>query len=180
MDNFLSGIFINLRKGYIFEAVNFCDELGDVPIAQMTKKGILILPKGHARVGMEIENEGIRQQTKIEKGYNLIKTVVLLYPFLGLLGSLSGLAKFFFILNSTGRSAVNISDISYYVGESLLYVLITLTFSVIIYVFHNFLISLIASYLSDLSLAANKLQYFLTTENLDIDKIRDYIKPYDL
>ena len=177
VNNFLSGIFNNLKKNHIFECINLCDDLKDTPVAHLTRVAILKSPKGLEELTNSVDNEAIEKQREIEKGFTFIQTAIFLCPFLGLLGSFSRIAEFFLKFENT---STNISSLFIFIGQALVYVLLSLVFTIILYTFFNFLATQLKSILNDMSITRNRIHSFFSSQEIDTEKIESYVKPYDL
>ena len=77
--DFLKGIFNNVQRGNIVEAVSICEETPG-PVAQIVRAAILEHKQGPARVLQVMQEVGMSEITRLEKHLGLILTLAQTAP----------------------------------------------------------------------------------------------------
>src|SRR6185436_5374836 len=101
---FLNGVRTVMKKDNVVEALSICDATPG-PIARLVKIAVLNRDHGRERVREALEEAGLAEVPRLEEKLNLLATIAQIAPLLGLLGTVLGLIKVFFFLQSEGLHA---------------------------------------------------------------------------
>lgn len=88
--DFLQGIFNNLQRGNVVEAVELCNEAPG-PVAELTRVAILERQQGGLRTRQVMTEVGILEIARLEKGLPMLLALAQMAPVLGLLGTVVGM-----------------------------------------------------------------------------------------
>ena len=177
-DSFSSGIFNNLERGNIFECINHTDDLGANPLSKIIKVGILHSSQSIKRVESAINNESLRQKDHLESFMGILWLCIFLIASFGCLGALIEMSKCFFELNNSPTN-ITIGSVSYFIGRSLLYAILSLVASITLYILYHLNLKLLRKNLLNLELGRNDYISFLQKKSIDIEKIKEFTQEYD-
>jgi biopolymer transport protein ExbB len=98
---FLDEIKVMLAENRISEALEFCQKTWN-PFSRILEAGILKHQRPRAEIKEAMENAGRQELPFIEKYLDALATIVGIAPFLGLLGTVSGMIHSFEVITSMG------------------------------------------------------------------------------
>src|SRR3954468_21143274 len=101
---FLAGVRTVLKRDNIVEALSICDATPG-PVARLVKTAILNRDHGRERVREALEEAGLAEVPRLEEKLNLLATIAQLSPLLGLLGTVLGFIKTFWLMQKEGLHA---------------------------------------------------------------------------
>ena len=107
---FLNGVRTVMKKDNVVEALSICDATPG-PIARLVKTAVLNRDHGRERVREALEEAGLAEVPRLEEKLNLLATIAQIAPLLGLLGTVLGLIKVFFFLQSEGLMPMSASSL---------------------------------------------------------------------
>lgn len=96
-DDFLNGIFNNLRRGNIRESLAICDDTPG-PVAHIVKTAILHRDDAKEQLRNIVDDAGLAEISRMERRLVVVATVAQLSPLLGLLGSVLGMVETLMVL----------------------------------------------------------------------------------
>lgn len=157
--DFLKGIFNNLQRGNVVEAVSICDETPG-PVAQIVRAGILEYKQGPARVSQVMQEVGLSEITRLEKYLGLLLTLAQTAPLLGLLGTVLGMMQ---VLQAIHQKAplVLAADLGGGMWQALLTSAVGLGVAIPIYASYNFLVFMVEKVVIDMERAVAELTIVL-------------------
>src|SRR3954467_11909170 len=101
---FLNGVRTVLKRDNVVEAISICDATPG-PVARLVKTAILNRDYGRERVRESLEETGLAEVPRLEEKLNLLATIAQVSPLLGLLGTVLGFIKTFYLMQSEGLHA---------------------------------------------------------------------------
>lgn len=162
--DFLKGIFNNLQRGNVVEAVSLCEEAPG-PVAQIVRAGILEHKQGPTRVRRVMEEVGLIEITRLEKSLGLLLTLAQTMPLLGLLGTVLGMMQ---MLQTIHQKApvVLAADLGGGMWQALLTTAAGLTCAIPAYAAYNFLVFMVERVVVDMERSVSELSlFFKQTQN---------------
>ncbi len=157
--DFLKGIFNNLQRGNVVEAVSLCEEAAG-PVAQIVRAGILEHKQGPQRVRQIMEEVGLIEITRLEKSLGLLLTLAQTAPLLGLLGTVLGLIDLMQVIEQKAP-LVLAGDLGGGMWQALLTTAFGLVVAIPAYVAYNFLVFMVERVVVDMERAVAELTLFL-------------------
>jgi biopolymer transport protein ExbB len=158
--DFLKGIFNNLQRGNVVEAVSLCEEAAG-PVAQIVRAGILEHKQGPGRVRKVMEEVGLIEITRLEKSLGLLLTLAQTMPLLGLLGTVLGMMQ---VLQAIHQKApvVLATDLGGGMWQALLTTAAGLTCAIPAYVAYNFLVFMVEKVVVDMERSVSEMSLFFS------------------
>src|SRR4029079_11934341 len=98
---FLNGIRNVLKRDNVVEAISICDATQG-PVARLVKTAILNRDHGRERVREALEEAGLAEVPRLEEKLNLLATIAQLAPLIGLLGTVLGFIRTFYLMKAEG------------------------------------------------------------------------------
>jgi len=161
--DFLKGIFNNLQRGNVVEAVSLCEETPG-PVAQIVRAGILEHKQGPQRVRKVMEEVGLIEITRLEKSLGLLLTLAQSMPLLGLLGTVLGMME---VMQALHQKAplVLAADVGGGMWQALLTTAAGLACAIPAFAAYNFLVYLVEKVVVDMERSVSELNLFLNQLN---------------
>lgn len=158
--DFLKGIFNNLQRGNVVEAVSLCEEAAG-PVAQIVRAGILEHKQGPLRVRKVMEEVGLIEITRLEKSLGLLLTLAQTLPLLGLLGTVLGMME---VLQTIHQKApvVLAADLGGGLWQALITSAVGLAFAIPFYAAYNFLVFMVERVVVDMERSVSELSLFFS------------------
>jgi biopolymer transport protein ExbB len=127
------------QKGHFQDAITLCQEKSYY-LTNILKEALLRRDKSKQAIEEAIERVSLEEMPKIEKNINILSTLAHVSPLLGLLGTVVGLVKSFYIIEQRAASAgmVNPSDVAGGIWEALLTTAAGLVVAIISYIAYNY------------------------------------------
>ncbi|MCX5708086.1 MAG: MotA/TolQ/ExbB proton channel family protein [Candidatus Omnitrophica bacterium] len=159
---FLLGIFEQLKRHQIKEALQLCDKAKH-PMAHILKAGILKYDRPRSQIKEVMEDASLYEIPKLEKNLLALATIAHIAPLLGLLGTATGMVRCFqaISIKSAGLNTIAIADLSAGIWEALLTTVAGLVVAIPAYVAYNYLVSLVNSAILEMEKAGAELINFL-------------------
>jgi len=137
----LSQILDLVRKNKITEAIDICEK---VPFyaTNILKAGLIHYEEAKDVIKEAMENASLYEIPKLEKGLNFLSTIAHVSPLLGLLGTVVGLVKCFYVIEQKTVSVglVNPSDLAGGIWIALLTTVAGLCVAIPTYIMYNFFV----------------------------------------
>lgn len=149
-DTFMNRIKDYIHDGKIDAAVALCGNT-DTPSARMVGKGISRLGRPTADVMSAIENQGIIEISKLEKGLPVLATSASGAPMIGFLGTVTGMVGAFMSMANAGAN-VSITTLSAGIYEALVTTVAGLIVGIIALFAYNYLTTRIKGIMSKLEM----------------------------
>ena len=136
------------------EALDLTRE-SDAPAARILYAGLERHDEGTERVAKAIENQGLIEMSKLERGLIVLATVINVAPLLGFLGTVVGMILAFQAIEAAGE--VEATLVAGGIKVALLTTAFGLLIAIPVSVFHNYFISKIDTLVIDMEESAQKM-----------------------
>jgi len=138
----LSYILDAIRKGKITEAIDHCEK-NSYYVTNILKTGLARYKESKEIIKESMENASLYEVPKLEKHLNFLGTLAHISPLLGLLGTVVGLVKCFYVIEQKTASVglVNPSDLAGGIWEALLTTAAGLCVAIPAYVAYNYFVN---------------------------------------
>jgi len=146
--DFIRGIFNIVNKGNIVEAVSQCEETPG-PVSQMVRMAILERENGQDRVRQVMQEVGLAEIPRLERGLGLLMSLAQLSPMAGLLGTVVGMMSSLSVMVKQSPQ-VYAGDLSSGLWTALLTTAFGLGTGMCVYFYHNLLVNRVESILLDM------------------------------
>ena len=137
----LSQILDLVRRNKITEAVDICEKT-PFYATNILKAGLTHYQEAKDVIKEAMENASLYEIPKLEKGLNFLSTIAHVSPLLGLLGTVVGLVKCFYVIEQKTVSVglVNPSDLAGGIWIALLTTVAGLCVAIPTYIMYNFFV----------------------------------------
>ena len=151
-------VFKYIKKGKIKEALKIC---GDNPyyITNIVGEGICRYSEPKEVIREAMENKSLYEIPRLEKNLSFLSTLAHISPLIGLLGTVMGLVKSFYVIEQKAQSAgmVNPSDIAGGIWEALLTTVAGLCIAIVSYLAYNYFVYKVNMYILEAEKASTEL-----------------------
>ena len=160
---FLNGIKNLLQKGRLMEALTLCEETPG-PVAAVVKAGLR--HAGDAEPGMRfaIQEAALVELPVLERRINSLAAIAQITPLLGLLGTLLGMIKTYWLFNQGGNYATP-AVLAGGMWEALLTAAAGLAIAIPVHLARHFLNGRVRALVHDMEWVGNELMRYLLREN---------------
>jgi biopolymer transport protein ExbB len=159
---FMATIRTVLEHNRVDDAVAICDENAG-PIAHILKAGILKHDRPRAVIREAIENAGMLEVPRLERYLNVLATVANISPLIGLLGTVQGMIRCFWMIQSK-MGVVNPSDLAEGIGNALITTAGGLLVAIPTLVLYNYYLSRVNGMVHEMEISSAELLDLLTGE----------------
>ena len=137
----LSKIIDLIRKNKITEAIDICEK-NPFYATNVLKAGLAHYEEAKGVIKEAMENASLYEIPKLEKNLNFLSTIAHVSPLLGLLGTVVGLVKCFYIIEqkTTSVGMVNPSDLAGGIWIALITTVAGLCVAIPSYIMYNYFI----------------------------------------
>ena len=137
----LPGILDNVRKNRISDAIDSCEKKS-YHVTNIVKAGLVHYDESKEVIKEAMEDASLYEIPKLEKNLNFLSTIAHISPLLGLLGTVVGLVKCFYIIEQKAAMVgmVNPSDLAGGIWEALLTTVAGLCVAIPAYLAYNFFV----------------------------------------
>lgn len=158
-DDFLKGLYVVLKRGNMVEAATICEETPG-PVARLALAAVLHHDEGMEKISQAVEEAGLEEIPRMERGLGWLATLARIFPILGLLGTVLGFME---MLRGAAAKAplVQSADLTGGMWEALAATALSLALAALTYAGYNFLVSRVESILLDMERAAGALLGFM-------------------
>ena len=158
-DDFLKGVYNILSRDNLVEAAAICEEAPG-PVARLALAAVLHHDDALENVGRAIEDAGLEEIPRMEKGLGWLATLARITPLIGLLGTVLGMME---MLLAANRNAplVQSADLTGGLWAALSATALSLVISILAYAGYNLLMSRVESILLDMERSASALLNFM-------------------
>ncbi len=164
--DFLKGIFINLQRGNLMEAVALCEETPG-PVSQMARVAILEHQQGGARTRQVMEEVGVIEIARLEKNLPILLALSQMAPVLGLLGTVVGMWDMLVALHEQAP-LLQSGDLGFGMSRALITTMAGLGACVVGYFGHAFIVNRVAAVVLEMEQAYTEI--LQTLAHLQTDK----------
>ena len=158
----ISKILDLVRKNKITEAIGICEK-NPFYATNILKSGLSHYEKPKDVIKEAMENTSLYEIPKLEKNLNFLSTIAHVSPLLGLLGTVVGLVKCFYIIEqkTVSMGLVNPSDLAGGIWEALLTTVAGLCVAIPSYIMYNYFVHKVNLLTLGAERAATELLEFL-------------------
>ncbi|UCC95595.1 MAG: MotA/TolQ/ExbB proton channel family protein [Candidatus Omnitrophota bacterium] len=137
----VSAVLEAIRKNRITEAIDICEK-NPYYVTNILKAGLLRYEESKEIIKEAMENASLYEIPKLEKNLNFLSTLAHISPLLGLLGTVVGLVKCFYIIEQKAATVglVNPSDLAGGIWEALLTTVAGLCIAIPTYIAYNYFV----------------------------------------
>ena len=130
-----------VRKNRIEEAIDVCEN-NPFYVSNILKAGLIRHKESKYVISEAMENSSLYEIPKLEKNLNFLSTIAHVSPLLGLLGTVVGLVKCFYIIEqkTTSVGLVNPADLAGGIWEALLTTVGGLCVAIPSYIAYNYFV----------------------------------------
>lgn len=158
-DDFLKGVYNILNRDNPVEAATICEEAPG-PVARLALAAVLHHDDTLESIGRAIEDAGLEEIPRMERGLGWLATLARITPLIGLLGTVLGLMD---VLLAAHRAAplVQSADLTGGLWNALSATALSLVIAILAYAGYNLLVSRVESILLDMERSASALLNFM-------------------
>ena len=158
-DDFLKGVYNILNRDNPVEAATICEEAPG-PVARLALAAVLHHDDALENIGRAIEDAGLEEIPRMERGLGWLATVARITPLIGLLGTVLGMMD---VLQAAHRAAplVSMADLTGGLWAALSSTALSLVVAILVYAGYNLLVSRVESILLDMERSASALMNFM-------------------
>ena len=158
-DDFLKGVYNILNRDNPVEAATICEEAPG-PVARLALAAVLHHDDTLENIGRAIEDAGLEEIPRMERGLGWLATLARITPLIGLLGTVLGLMD---VLLAAHRAAplVQSADLTGGLWNALSATALSLVIAILAYAGYNLLVSRVESILLDMERSASALLNFM-------------------
>ena len=158
-DDFLKGVYNILNRDNTVEAATICAEAPG-PVARLALAAVLHHDDALENIGRAIEDAGLEEIPRMERGLGWLATVARITPLIGLLGTVLGMMD---VLLAAHRAAplVSMADLTGGLWAALSSTALSLVIAILVYAGYNLLVSRVESILLDMERSASALMNFM-------------------
>ena len=152
---FLNGVRTVLKRNNIVEALSICDATPG-PVARLVKTAIVNRNHGRDRVREALEEAGLAEVPRLEEKLNLLATIAQLAPLLGLLGTVLGFIRTFYLMQESGLNA-HVGQLSTGIWQALICAAAGLAVAIPAHAGYHYLVSRVNTIVLDMERAATEI-----------------------
>jgi len=158
-DDFLKGIYNILNRENMVEAAAICEEAPG-PVARLALAAVLHHDDTLENIGRAIEDAGLEEIPRMERGLGWLATMARITPLIGLFGTVYGMME---MLQAAHQNAplVQSADLTGGLWTALSTTALSLIIAVLAYAGYNLLVSRVESILLDMERSASALMNFM-------------------
>ena len=158
-DDFLKGVYNILNRDNPVEAATICEEAPG-PVARLALAAVLHHDDALENIGRAIEDAGLEEIPRMERGLGWLATLARITPLIGLLGTVLGMMD---VLLAAHRAAplVSMADLTGGLWAALSSTALSLVVAILVYAGYNLLVSRVESILLDMERSASALMNFM-------------------
>jgi len=162
---FLNGIKNLLKKDRLMEALTLCEETPG-PVAKLVKAGLRHAGDDEQAMRFAVQEAALAELPVLERRISALAAIAQIAPLFGLLGTLLGMIKTFWLFNQGGNYATP-TVLAGGMWEALLTAAAGLAVAIPVHLGRHFLAGRVRSLVQDMEWAGNELMRFLLRENRD-------------
>ncbi len=158
-DDFLKGIYNILNRDNMVEAAAICEEAPG-PVARLALAAVLHHDDTLENIGRAIEDAGLEEIPRMERGLGWLATLARITPLIGLFGTVLGMMEMLLAANQNAP-LVQSADLTGGMWAALTATALSLIIAVLAYTGYNLLVSRVESILLDMERSASALMNFM-------------------
>lgn len=160
---FLNGIKNLLQKGRLMEALTLCEETPG-PVAAVVKAGLRHASDDEQGMRFAVQEAALTEIPVLERRVGTLGAIAQVAPLLGLLGTLLGMIKTFWLFNNGGNYATP-AVLSGGMSEALLTAAAGLAIAIPVHLARHFLSGRVRALVHDMEWVGNELMRYLLREH---------------
>lgn len=155
---FMNNIEAALKHNKIADAVKICEDTPG-PVARIIKAGLLKHDRPRQEMREAIEDAGHQEVPRLEKYIKILATIAHIAPLLGLLGTVTGMAKAFQVIQmkTVALNPVNTADLAGGIWQALLTTAAGLIVAIPAIVAYHYLVSKVQDFVLEMEHSATEL-----------------------
>jgi len=156
-------VFDLLRKNKIKEAIVYCEESSS-PIAKVLAAGLSKFGSPKEEIKEALSDASSFEIPKLERRLTALATVAQIAPLLGLLGTVTGMASAFHVIQvrATSMNPVSPGDLAGGIWEALLTTVAGLMVAIPTVIVYNYIVSRVNKFVLEMEKSATELVEYLT------------------
>jgi len=158
-DDFLKGIYNIMERDNPVEAATICEEAPG-PVARLALAAVLHHDDTLEKIGRAIEDAGLEEIPRMERGLGWLATLARITPLIGLLGTVLGMMDILLVANRNAP-LVQSADLNGGMWAALSATALSLIIAILAYAGYNLLVSRVESILLDMERSASALMNFM-------------------
>ena len=160
---FLNGIKNLLQKGRLMEALTLCEETPG-PVAAVVKAGLRHAQDDEQALRFAVQEAALTELPLLERRIGALAAIAQIAPLLGLLGTLLGMIRTFWLFNQSGNYATP-AVLSGGMWEALLTAATALAIAIPVHLARHFLHGRVRALVHDMEWVGNELMRYLLREH---------------
>lgn len=160
---FLNGIKNLLRKGRLMEALTLCEETPG-PVAAVVKAGLRHATDDEQGMRLAVQEAALTEIPGLERRIGALAAITQIAPLLGLLGTLLGMIKTFWLFNQAGHYATP-AVLAGGMWEALLTAAAGVAIAIPVHLGRHFLHGRVRALVHDMEWVGNDLMRYLLREH---------------
>lgn len=162
-EEFLSKIWDYIKKANFREAIQICEEKM-TPLTRIIKVALLNYDQSKEFIKEALEEVSLYEVPKLEKNLNFLATIAHISPLLGLLGTVTGIIKCFYVIQekSVSFGGVNPGDLAGGIWEALLTTAFGLVVAIPSFIAYNYFVNRVNYSVLEMEKTATEMVAFLT------------------
>jgi biopolymer transport protein ExbB len=158
-DDFLKGVYNIMNRDNTVEAATICEETPG-PVARLALAAVLHHDDTLDNVARAIEDAGLEEIPRMERGLGWLATLARITPLIGLLGTVLGLMDMM-LEAKNNAPLVQSADLTGGLWSALSATALSFVIAILAYAGYNFLVSRVESILLDMERSASALMNFM-------------------
>jgi biopolymer transport protein ExbB len=160
---FLNGIKNLLQKDRLMEALTLCEETPG-PVAKLVKAGLRHASDDEQAMRFAVQEAALAELPVLERRISALAAVAQIAPLFGLLGTLLGMIKTFWLFNNLGGNYATPAVLAGGMWEALLTAAAGLMVAIPAHLARHFLAGRVRSLVQDMEWVGNELMRYLLRE----------------
>lgn len=160
---FLNGIKNLLQKDRLMEALTLCEETPG-PVAKLVKAGLRHAHDDEQAMRFAVQEAALAELPVLERRISALAAVAQIAPLFGLLGTLLGMIKTFWLFNNLGGNYATPAVLAGGMWEALLTAAAGLMVAIPAHLARHFLAGRVRSLVQDMEWVGNELMRYLLRE----------------
>lgn len=162
-NEFLNGIKNLLQKGRLMEALTVCEETPG-PVAAVVKAGLRHADDDEQGMRFAVQEAALTELPLLERRIGTLAAIAQIAPLLGLLGTLLGMIKTFWLFNQSGNYATP-AVLAGGMWEALLAAAAGLAIAIPVHLARHFLNGRVRALVHDMEWVGNELMRYLLRDH---------------
>lgn len=158
-DDFLKGVYNIMNRENLVEAATICEEAPG-PVARLALAAVLHHDECIENIGRAIEDAGLEEIPRMERGMGWLATLARITPLIGLLGTVLGMMEMLLVAKRNAP-LVQSADLTGGLWAALSATALSLVIAILAYAGYNLLVSRIEAILLDMERSASALINFM-------------------